>query len=125
MAYDYWAAYEKHLNAMRHAHEVFLRDYNTLGAREQQVQQARASGNMISAQNALSEFGRYTAAVTKEGRDVQNLGRIAMGKLNSYVRNVKRFPESSQHLQNIQGVVDGVEANLRHLQSRARAVRGF
>jgi hypothetical protein len=125
MAYDYWADYEKHFNAMRDAHSVFLRDYGSLSARERQVQQAKESKNPRTINDALSEFARFASAADREGRIVQNLGRSAAGKLNTYIRNVKSFSQSAQHFQNIQAVVDGVEANLRHLQARSRAVRGY
>lgn len=125
MAYDHWGDYEKHLNAMRDAHATFLREYNSLSAREDQYKRARVGPNLIAAQNALSEFSRYINAAVQAGRTTQQLCNSSKAKLDAYIQLVKPFPQSRDHVRNIDAVSKGVEDNIRALQARLRAVRGY
>lgn len=120
MAYDHWADYEKHFNAFLNAQRIFGTDFAMLEQRRQIFQAQRKSKDMIAAQKARTEYFNYLTAVENERRSAEGLARSSIGKLNTYIRNVKNFPESGQHLQNLNSAINALNAQ-RAVIARARS----
>lgn len=123
LTWDYWANYEKHLNAFRAGCSEVDRAVSELGTRKANFRRAMTSKDLMAKQRAKGEHGKYLQTVQMACSTAERQGSLALARLTSYIRNKKDFPEAGQHRQNIRNAVARVQGQKKTIVAEAQRIR--
>ncbi|MEO0368854.1 MAG: hypothetical protein AAF197_08725 [Pseudomonadota bacterium] len=126
MAYDYWALYEKHLNAFRRDHTNVYSAFRQLGTHLTSFRSGMKSPNQFTRQKAKRSFIQYLDTTVKATFIAERQGGNARAKLDGYIRRKGNFNGSSDHYRNIDASVASIRNQRGTLQNhRRKAIQMF